>query len=44
MQNVFIRKRGKKYVVTLEYRNKETGKKQQKALGSYNKKKEAEDA
>ncbi|MGU9539212.1 tyrosine-type recombinase/integrase [Clostridium tepidum] len=42
MQTVFIRKRGKKYVVTLEYRDKETGKKKQKALGSFDKKKDAE--
>lgn len=42
MQLVFIRKRGKKYVVTLEYRDIETGKKKQKSLGSYDKKKDAE--
>ncbi|KYN77137.1 recombinase [Clostridium sporogenes] len=44
MQNVFIRKRGNKHVVTLEYRDKQSGKRKQKALGSYDKKKEAEDA
>jgi integrase len=42
MQIVFIRKRGKKYVVTLEYRDIESGKKKQKALSSHDKKKEAE--
>lgn len=42
MQTVFIRKRGKKYVVTLEYRDSSDGKKKQKSLGSYDKKKDAE--
>lgn len=44
MQIVFIRKRGKKYVLTLEYRSKKDSKRKQKALGSFDKKKDAEKA
>ncbi|MGL5311668.1 MAG: N-terminal phage integrase SAM-like domain-containing protein, partial [Peptostreptococcaceae bacterium] len=41
MSFVFIRKRTKNYIVYLEYKDKETGKKIQKNMGSFDKKRDA---
>lgn len=41
MSFAFIRKRSKNYIVYLEYKDKETGKKTQKNMGSYEKKRDA---
>lgn len=41
MSFVFIRKRTKNYIVYLEYKDKETGKKIQKNMGSFEKKRDA---
>ena len=41
MSFAFIRKRGKKYFVYLEYKNKDTGKNTQKNMGSFEKKRDA---
>ncbi|MGL5346919.1 MAG: tyrosine-type recombinase/integrase [Peptostreptococcaceae bacterium] len=41
MSFAFIRKRSKNYIVYLEYKDKETGKKIQKNMGSYDKKRDA---
>ena len=41
MSFVFIRKRSKNYIVYLEYKDQETGKKKQKNMGSFEKKRDA---
>lgn len=41
MSYVFIRKRSKNYIVYLEYKDKDTGKKTQKNMGSFDKKRDA---
>jgi len=41
MSFAFIRKRSKNYIVYLEYKDKETGKKIQKNMGSFEKKRDA---
>lgn len=41
MSFVFIRKRSKNYIVYLEYKDTDTGKRKQKNMGSYDKKKDA---
>ncbi|MGL6105300.1 tyrosine-type recombinase/integrase [Romboutsia sp.] len=41
MSFVFIRKRSKNYIVYLEYKDKDTGKKIQKNMGAFDKKREA---
>ncbi|MGL5693053.1 MAG: tyrosine-type recombinase/integrase [Peptostreptococcaceae bacterium] len=41
MSFVFIRKRSKNYIVYLEYKEVETGKKKQKNMGAYDKKRDA---
>ena len=41
MSFVFIRKRSKNYIVYLEYKDPETGKKKQKNMGSFEKKRDA---
>ncbi|MFL8474879.1 Arm DNA-binding domain-containing protein, partial [Clostridioides difficile] len=42
IKSAFIRKRGEKFHVYVEYVEEETGKKKQKSYGSYEKKKDAE--
>ena len=41
MSFAFIRKRSKNYIVYLEYKDKDTGKKIQKNMGSFDKKRDA---